>query len=164
MSYNIVTNSQFINEIKKSRYFKVNLGLVATIEQGNGRIFNNKDKFSYFYNMQYNTTIYGQGNIGDIKFYTDVYINSPIIAVYVGDEYEEFIMNIDYNMLQQKTIDSYLGYILKNVDEQLEERINNKTTKVVEETPLGNPDILTMNPGSVKYEDIMAYMQKQKKQ
>ncbi|MCK9477754.1 MAG: hypothetical protein M0R46_17715 [Candidatus Muirbacterium halophilum] len=161
--YNIVTNSQFISELKKSRYFKINLGLAATVDVGNGRVFDKRDKFAYFYNMQYSTTIYGQGNIGDIKFYTDVYINKPIIAIYVGDDFEEFIMEIDYNILQQKTIDSYLGYILKNVDEQLEERIKNKTTKVVDEKPIGDPNLLTINPGSVKFEDIQAYIQKQKK-
>lgn len=163
MSYNIVTNSQFISEIKKSRYFKMNLGLAATVDIGNGRVFDKRDKFAYFYNLQYNTTIYGQGNIGDIKFYTDVYINTPIIAVYVGEEFDEFIMEIDYNILQQKPIDSYLGYILKKVDEQLEERIKSKTTKVVEEKPSGNPELLIVNPGSVKFEDIQAYIQKQKK-
>ena len=50
MAYNIVTNSLIVNEVKKCRYFRTNLGLVTTIDKGGNRVFNEKDKFSYFYN------------------------------------------------------------------------------------------------------------------
>ena len=58
--YNIVTKREIINEIKKSRYFKVNLGMVGTIELPGRehRTLNERDKFAYFYNAQYKTIIY----------------------------------------------------------------------------------------------------------
>jgi len=90
MAYNVVTNSFVIQEVKKCRYFKINLGLAATVDRNGNREFNDKDKFSYYYNTQYRTTIYAQGNVGDIKFYTDVFIKDPIMAIYVGTENEEF--------------------------------------------------------------------------
>ena len=91
MAYNMVTNSFVIQEIKKCRYFKVNLGLASTIDRNGNREFNTNDKFAYYYNSQYKTTIYAQGNVGDIKFYTDVFIQEPLLAVYVGPEHELFV-------------------------------------------------------------------------
>ena len=76
MQYNIVTNYK-VNQIfkSKSRYFRVSLGLSSTQESNSGdRVFSQKDDFAFFYNSQYQTTIFGQGNIGNIKFYTDHYI------------------------------------------------------------------------------------------
>jgi hypothetical protein len=39
MAYNVVTNSMIIYQIKKSSYFKINLGLSSTIERNDTRIF-----------------------------------------------------------------------------------------------------------------------------
>ena len=36
--------------------------------------------------------------------------------------------------------------------------------KKVEEKPKGNPELVTFNPGSVRYEDLKAYMDKQNAQ
>jgi hypothetical protein len=52
--------------------------LIATVEKNGKRAFNNQDKFSFSYNTNYNTTILGQGSVGDIKFYVDHFINEPI--------------------------------------------------------------------------------------
>ena len=82
MAVNIVTNLQIISKVKTSRYFRTNLGLVATVEKGGNRKYNEKDGFSAYYNTGYNTIIYGQGNIGDIKFYTDHYIKDEVMALY----------------------------------------------------------------------------------
>jgi hypothetical protein len=97
---NIVTNFQILQEFKKSRYFKVNLGLIATVEKNGKRAFNDQDKFSFSYNTNYNTTILGQGSVGDIKFYVDHFINEPIFAVYTDDN-EEFIFDIDIKMIRE---------------------------------------------------------------
>jgi hypothetical protein len=59
--YDKYSNFQILQEFKKSRYFKVNLGLIATVEKNGKRAFNNQDKFSFSYNTNYNTTILGQG-------------------------------------------------------------------------------------------------------
>jgi hypothetical protein len=161
MAYNIVTNYKIITEIKKCRYFKINLGLSATMESKNSeeRLLNRNDQFGYYYNTQYKTTIYGQGNIGDIKFYTDHYIKEDVIAVYYNEE--EFIYNFDFTMVKEKGIEIFLGHILKKLEADNEERVKNKEDKKIEaEQKLANPDILSKSPGAVTYDDIKAYMQK----
>jgi hypothetical protein len=164
MAYNVVTNSLVVHEIKKCRYFKINLGLASTMDKNGQRLFNDADKFAQYYNSQYNTTIYAQGNVGDIKFYNDVFIKEPMMAIYVGPTYEEFIINVDFSIISEKGIDFYLGHVLKQVEEEHEKRILENTTKKVEEKPKGNPDLITFNPGSVRYEDLKAFMEKQNAQ
>ena len=58
----------------------------------------------WIYNSQYKTTIYAQGNVGDIKFYTDVFIKDPIMAIYVGPENEEFLIDVDFSIIKEKGI------------------------------------------------------------
>lgn len=164
MAYNMVTNSFVIQEIKKCRYFKVNLGLASTIDRNGNREFNTNDKFAYYYNSQYKTTIYAQGNVGDIKFYTDVFIQEPLLAVYVGPEHEEFIINVDFDLIKEKGIDFYLGHILKKVEDEHEERVKLNVEKKTEPKPAGNADIIKMNPGAVKYEDLKAFLEQQNAQ
>lgn len=161
MAYHIVTNSVVIYEVKKCRYFKTNLGLAATVDRNGQRLFNDADKFAHFYNTQYRTTIYAQGNVGDIKFYTDVFIKDAIMAIYVGVENEEFLIDVDFNMIKEKGIDFYLGHVLKNVEEEHEKRIKESTEKKVEPKISGNPDLITFNPGAVRYEDLKAFLEKQ---
>lgn len=161
MAYNIVTNSLVVYEVKKCRYFKTNLGLAATVDKGGNRTFNDKDKFSFYYNTQYRTTIYAQGNVGDIKFYTDVFIKDPVMAVYVGPEHEEFLIDVDFQLIKEKGIDFYLGHILKQVETKHEERIKENSEKKAEPKPAGNSEMITFNPGAVRYEDLKAYLEKQ---
>lgn len=161
MAYHVVTNSLVIYEIKKCRYFKTNLGLASTIDKNGQRLFNDADKFAHFYNTQYRTTIYAQGNVGDIKFYTDVFIKDPIMAIYVGTENEEFLIDVDFKMISEKGIDFYLGHILKNVEEEHEKRIAEDTQKKMEPKPTGNAELVTFNPGAVRYEDLKAFLEKQ---
>lgn len=164
MAYNVVTNSFVIQEVKKCRYFKINLGLAATVDKNGNREFNDKDKFSYYYNTQYRTTIYAQGNVGDIKFYTDVFIKDPVMAIYVGPENEEFLIDVDFELIREKGIDFYLGHILKKVEEEHEERIKANTEKKAEPKPVGNSEMVTFNPGAVRYEDLKAYLEQQNAQ
>ncbi len=160
---NIVTNYQILQEFKKSKYFKVNLGLVPTIEKNGTRKFNQADQFAFSYNNNYNTTIYGQGNIGNIKIYTDHYITDPLFVVYTAD-FEEFIFDLDKNMLREKGIDLYLGYIIKTVEEQYDERVKENELKKVEERPKGNPDNIFNNPGNVNFEDLKEYLKNKNRQ
>lgn len=159
MAYNIVTNLKVILEVKKCRYFKVNLGLSSTMEAKNSdeRLLNDKDKFSHYYNTQYKTTIYGQGNIGDIKFYVDHYIKEDVLAVYYNSE--EFVFEFDKNMVKEKGIEHYLGHILKNLETEHEERMKAAEEKKIEtEQRKSDPNLLTSNPGAVRYEDIKAFL------
>jgi hypothetical protein len=159
---NIVTNFQILQEFKKSRYFKVNLGLIATVEKNGKRAFNNQDKFSFSYNTNYNTTILGQGSVGDIKFYVDHFINEPIFAVYTDDN-EEFIFDIDIKMIREKGIEFYLGFILKTVEEEYNKKVENDELKKMEAKPIGNPENIFDNPGNVNYEDLKEYLKNKNK-
>ena len=160
---NIVTNYQILQEFKKSQYFKVNLGLVATVEKNGTRKFNQSDQFAFSYNNNYNTTIYGQGNVGNIKFYTDHFITDPIFVVYTTD-FEEFIFDFDRGMLKDKGIDLYLGYIIKTVEEQYDEKVKANELRKVEEKPKGNSSNILNNPGNVNYEDLKEYLKNKNKE
>ena len=149
--------------MRKSNFFRVNLGLVQTVEKNGSRSFNDKDKFSWFYNNRYKTTIYGQGNIGDIRFYTDHYIKDQVLAVFYGNNYEEFIFDLDLNMILTKGIDFYLGHIIKEVETRYEELIKNNELKKLEEKPKGNASKVISNPGAVTYEDLKAYLEEERK-
>lgn len=162
MGLHIVGSYQTINKFKTSRYFKTNLGLVATVEKNGSRVYNDKDKFSFFYNNQYRTTIYAQGNVGDIRFYGDHFIRDNTFAVYYGDTFEEFLFNFDDVMNKEKGTDFYLGHILKKVEEEYEERVKNEELKKMEPKPEGNPDMITKNPGNVTYADLKAYLEKKR--
>lgn len=159
---NVVTNFQILQEFKKSKYFRQNLGLVATVEKNGNRSYNTNDKFSYYYNNQYKTTIYGQGNIGNVKFYVDHYIKGNTFAVY-SDDFQEFLYEFDANIIKEKGVDFYIGHILKTVDEQYEERIKNNELKKMEEKQAGVADKIFSNPGNVSYEDLKAYLEQKNK-
>ena len=154
--YNIVTKPSIINEIKKSKYYRQSLGLVTTVEQNGQRRYNEKDKFSFFYNTTYKTNIQMQGNLGDILVYLDYYINEEVLALYYNQE--EFIFNFDTKIVKEKGIDFYLGHLLKTVETQYEERIKEAEDKKIEVKKEGNADILKENPGMVTYEDLKVYL------
>ena len=160
---NIVTNYQILQEFKKSRYFKVNLGLVATVEKNGSRTFNKDDNFAFSYNNNYNTTLYGQGNVGDIKFYVDHYIKDDTFAIYTGDNFEEFIYTFDLGMVREKGIEFYIGHLLKDVDSKYEEKVKNDELRHLEEKPKGNASKIIKNPGAVTYEDLKAYLDEERK-
>lgn len=159
---NIVSSYQTLQEFKKSRYFRVSLGLVPTVEKNGSRVFNDKDRFAKFYNMQYNTTIYGQGNVGDIKFYVDHYIRDSSFAVY-SDDFQEFLFQLDPLMIREKGIEFYLGHILKTTEEEYDERVKMNELKKIEEKPVGVADKVFSNPGNVNYEDLKAYLAEKNK-
>ena len=161
MEYNIVTNYRIIQEAKRYPHYTVSLGFSATLadpKDATRRNYNEKDKFALFYNKRYKTTIYGQGYIGDISFYTDHYIKDDVVAIYYN--FEEFIFNFDIQMCQLKGIEWYLGSLFKQIDEQRERKKNEEIAQT--ETPVGNPYKLVpghpqYNPGSVTFDDIKAY-------
>lgn len=162
MGLNIVSSQFVSNCFKKSRFFRKNLGLVSTIDKNGKRVLNDKDRFSAFYNDAYRTTIFAQGNVGDLKFYIDHYIRDNTFAVYSGDNFEEFIFTFDLNHFNEKGVDNYLGYMLKEVDTMYEDRVKNNELKKLEPKPIGNADMITKNPGNVSYADLKAYLEKKR--
>ena len=118
MTYNIVTNYKICQVFKnKSKYFKVNLGYATTSENNSGdRVLSQKDDFAYFYNTTYKgASVLGQGNIGNIKIYVDHYIKEDLIAMYWDKE--EFIFEFDKKIVDEKGVDFYLGYLIKNIEQ-----------------------------------------------
>lgn len=162
MAVYFVCGQVISQEFKKSRYFVQSLGMVATVEKNGQRVFNEKDRFAQFYNTSYRTTIYAQGKVGDIKFYVDYAIRDENFAVYVSDNFEEFINTFDRSMVHNKGIDFYLGHLLKMAEEAYEEKVKNDELKKVEDKKPGNPDKIFQNPGNVTYEDLKAYLEKQR--
>jgi len=160
--YSIVTNFKIVNFFKSSKYFKINLGLSPTIVGRSGdRTLNPNDKFSFYYNTQYNTIIYAQGHIGDIMFYLDHYLKEDLLAVYINNE--EFIFKFDYLLMRDKGPDFYLGKILKELKEQHEERVKQaEENKIESEKYSPDPEKIKLNPGNVKYEDIQAFLEKKR--
>jgi hypothetical protein len=161
MKYNIVTNRKISDIFKyKSRYYRVNLGVVSTIESRSGdRTLNTLDDFAFFYNNMYRTTIYGQGNIGNIFIYTDHYIKEDKIAFYFDKE--EFIFDFDEKMVNEKGADFYLGHLIKTIETEHQERLVKKQETIEEQKKeVGDPSRIFDNPGSVKYADLKAYMEK----
>lgn len=165
MKYNIVTNYKLIQLFKKSKYFQLSLGYASTVEsQTTGeRFLSDKDKFAYFYNTQYKTTIMCQGAIGTILLYTDHYIKEDKIAAYC--DAEEFIFDFDDKLFLEKGIDFYLGSILKKIEIDHSSRLEKKKEYTEEiKSKVGNPDLLTKNPGSVTYADVKSYMEKKNRE
>jgi len=162
-TYNIVTNFKLIQEIKsKSKYFRVNLGYSSTLDSSSGnRKLNQNDEFAAFYNLLYKTMIHAQGSIGNIRFYNDYYIREDVIAFYFGQE--EFIFDYDKVMVKEKGVDFFLGHLIKTIETEYEDRINKKNQeKEKVNTVASDPKKLIQNPGSVSYEDLLAYIEQQR--
>lgn len=156
MTYNIVTNRNVLSDIKKSRHFKQNLGVVSTVEKNGSRVLNERDQFAFRYNTQYKTTISCQGNIGDIMVYIDHYIKEDVLALYY--DVEEFIFNHDKKIIEEKGADFYIGHLIKQMEEQYEDRVRVSEEKKVEEVRKGDPNVVINNPGAATFEDIQAYL------
>jgi len=162
--YSIVTNLQIIQEVKKSKYFKMSLGYTATMPDNSGNRKNfDKDGFAFFYNNLYKTTIYGQGIIGDLHFYVDYYITDSKLAIYT-EKNEEYILEFSKIILNEKGIDAYLGCLLKELDEKIEERSLNGQKRKEDEKKKANAEALFKNPGAVSYEDLKAFMDQKNKE
>ena len=162
-AYNIVTNYK-INQIIKSysKYYKVSLGFSTSAESGAAdRIYNQKDEFAYYYNTMYRASVLGQGSIGNIKFYTDHMIKEDKIAFYFKKE--EFIFDFDMNMVIEKGVDFYLGHLIKTIEIEYADRIKKEEEeKEIKQKNPANPDKLFQNPGTVSYDDLKAYLDKQR--
>lgn len=160
MEYSIVTNYK-INTIfkQRSKYYRVTLGYASTMEgQGGDRSLNKKDDFAFFYNSRYKTTIQGQGRIGNINFYTDHYITADQLAFYYDKE--EYVFDFDFDLVKEKGVDFYLGHLIKKIETEL--KMDETQERVKAEMPVEKPkaEIISLNPGAVKYEDLKAYLDK----
>lgn len=163
MATNIVISPKNINYFKACKFFKQNLGLVISVEKNGQRSVNDKDKFAFFYSNQYSTQIFAQGNVGSVKFYTDYGIKDDSIAVYFSENFDEHIFQLDRELYKEKGVDFYIGHILKTVEEEHENRKAKDELKKLEPVPIGDANKVLMNPGSVTYADLKAYMEMKSK-
>ena len=175
MFYNIVTNGKVLNEIKKCRYFKINLGVASTMvdSRSKDRSLNTSDKFAISYVEKYHHLIYAQGNIGNIRFYMDYYIMSDFLLYYIGDDdYEEFKFDFDFKYVKNNSIENYLNTILKEAEDEYTrikqlgiEREEHKRNmlKQAHTDKNGDPNKVLVNPGTATYEDVQAYIEQMKK-
>ena len=165
MAYQVVTNMKIIQDIKTCPYFRVNLGLSNTVDTRDGKELRETDGFQHFYNVKYKTTIFGQGNIGDIMFYVDHYIKEDVLVFYSDNE--EFPFEHDPLMVREKGVSFFLGHCLKQMEEQHEERIKQQAEDEVikkqeseERKKKANADQIMINPGAVSFEDLQEYLKK----
>lgn len=165
MEFYIVSSRETLDVFKKCKYFRHNLGMVSTVDKNGSRLLNDKDKFAFYFNTLYKTTIYASGNVGDVKFYYDVYISDKSIGVYIGDggTYDEFIFKYDKKLEGEKGIDNYIGYLLKESEIKYETRREEEKIKRESTKSTGNSQKLSLNPGNVTYEDILAYKKSKNK-
>ncbi len=161
--YNIVSGLSSIIEIKKSKYFKMTLGLSTTkIDRSGERVLNDDDKFSFFYNQKYKNPIYMQGKIGDINFYTDHYVPGNQILVFYTKE--EFKLELDRQMIKDKGIDFFLGSLLKKIETEYQERVKKSKEDEINTKREADPGRIFSSPGAVTYDDLKAYIEKRNRE
>ena len=95
-----------------------------------------------------------------------MYINEPVMAIYYGENFQEFIFDFDEEFFLKKGVDAYLGKILKECDDKYDELKKLNELRKLEENVKGDPNKIFTNPGQVTYEDIKAYLEleRQKRQ
>ncbi len=157
--YNFVSNLGFKSELMKSKYFKTSLGVASSkIDRSGERVVNQDDEFAFFWNDKYKTPVYKQGTIGDINFYTDHYMK--IDEVYVVHKKQVSIFKIEPSIIKENGIDFYLGHILKKMAAEDQNKVDSNEQEKKE----ADPNLITMSPGSVKYDDLKAYLDKRNKE
>lgn len=162
MTYNCVANLSVIQEIKKCKYFSRDLGLTISIPDNNGeRVFNQKDQFSYIYNVHYKASIQRMGTIGDIVIYVDHQLSKPVLILY--KDREEIIEEYNYVSAKEKGIESYLGSLLKKLEEHCQGIKDLEEGKLVVNIKKGSASTLTTNPGNVRFEDLQEYLKNKSK-
>lgn len=151
---NIVCSIKVSNEIKKSKYFRHNLGLSISHEDGRG--IRRTDKFLCFYMDRYRSAIFAFGNIGMIKLYYDHYIKGDTMAIY--NESDENIFEFDYIYAREHGIDSYLGKLIKEIETK-----NTEVEELKDDKYIGDATKIFNNPGQVRYADLVKYLEEKKR-
>lgn len=165
-TYNIVTTKEVLKMIKSSsKYFKLNLGFAVTSESNSSvRTYNKKDEFAYFYNSSFKANLILEGNIGNISIYTDFNIqNNKLVFFYKN---ENFVFDYEIDVHNQKGADFLLGKYIRTMETDFADKLKAKEEEAKREAQeqkrTGDPNKVFTNPGHVTYEDIVAYMEKQR--
>lgn len=163
--YNIVTTENINHLIKNSsKYYRTNLGQINTLENKSGdRKLNEKEPFVKVYLQNGGAFLYSKGNIGDIRIFVDYYIPENILLFFYENVKYQF--QVDHEMISNQGSDFYLGHLIKKIETEIAERIaqmNEQKNALKEQEKKGNAEKIFTNPGEVNYEDVAAYLEKQR--
>lgn len=159
--YFVVSSYKTINYIKSSsRYYKTNLGFSVSIDMGDDKVVSDKDRFAFAWQGSKGNPIFSSGEIGNVHFYVDHSQKEPhLICVH---NFEEFIFELDTIYIKEKGMDSFIGKMIKQVDEKFKTPENENSSSTLPNTPevlpQGNSEKLFKNPGQVRYEDVQEYL------
>lgn len=164
--YNFVAKKTIINSFKGSKHFKVNLGHSLSVNKDGQRKFqiNDKDKFTKFYHDKYRIALLSEGNIGQLNFFSDYYIDEDIIVVFFDDK--DFVFVHESLTMRDKGVEAYLGSLIKEIETKYEKELANAGSNIDDiyaNQEQGDADKLTKSPGSVTWEDIQAHYNRKKK-
>ena len=159
MEFNIVTSLRINNEIKKSKYYQVSLGHIIT-DMNNRGALNTQDNFASYYFKKNKHSIFGQGIIGDISFYTDHYIREDKMLIYFDKD--EYKYDFDFALCNEKGISSYLGLIIKEIEDKRKEQTEKIINDLNEMPAKGDYMKVIKTPWAVTQEDILAYAEAKK--
>lgn len=164
--YNFVAKKSIIDSFKGSKHFKVNLGHSLSVNKDGQRKFqiNDKDKFAKFYHDKYRIALLSEGNIGQLNFFSDYYIDEDIIVVFFDDK--DFVFVHEPLTMRDKGIEAYLGSLIKEIETKHENELANAGSNIDDaynNKEQGDADKLIKNPGSVTWEDIQAHYNRKKK-
>lgn len=164
--YNFVAKKSIIDSFKGSKFFKVNLGHSLSVSKDGQRKFriNDKDKFTKFYHDKYRIALLSEGNIGQLNFFSDYYIDEEIIVVFFDDK--DFVFIHEPITMRNKGVDVYLGSLIKEIETKYEKELANagsNISDIYKNQEQGDADKLTKAPGSVTWDDIEAFMKSKKR-
>lgn len=163
MNVNLVGSFQNIHFFKSSKWFRRNMGksvMMNKNQKSDHFSISGNDVFQQFYYEKFGSVCQMEGSIGPgIRLWTDHNIRDNSMGIMIDNKFAE--MEFETPIANELGPDEYLGRWLKDVSsraskEELEEM-------AMERMKMGKPDLLTTNPGAVTYEDIMAWIDIEKK-
>lgn len=161
--YNFVANKKVIDSFKSSEYFQKSLGRATSTDRGkkDGRQFkiNDADVFTKFFFDKYRIALFTEGSMGDINFFTNHYLTDQI-AVYYNDA--EFVFEHNPDLFRKKGVHGYIGSFIKEIETKYIEEIKHTGSLIEAVVEKPDPNKIYNNPGQVRYEDLMAYLEVQK--
>ena len=162
-NWNIVTTKGNIIKIKRaSKFFKQDLGKSLTtidIDSG-GRKIREKEFTEWYYN-NIGVLIYKEGKIGILNFYSDYYLKKNILGLFKGEH--NFMFEFDENKIRETDMDTWLGSIIKESDEEISKIEGNSEDKSDEDkNDKANAERVIIDPGSATWEDIKKHYNKKK--
>jgi hypothetical protein len=152
MRHFIVCSPFWAQQLAKIQYFKLDLGKKHIYtERGKEPEVKFEEEFILEYTRKYRRLPHMNGHIGTIKIYIDYGMPMQEILISLEGRQQTFLYDSNL-LLQSGSIDKYLGTLLKQLENI--ELITKKENIVVKSESYEN---LYKNPGSVSWEDIVAY-------